>query len=325
MATVKKLAAATCASLLVLAMAHGMAARPVQEQNSKQAESDLASQEVARILKEAARLRADNKTEDALALLYKGMDRFPDSAQLVSGALQIYLAEKRHDEALRLLDERTKDFPEKTQHGIRIAKQRILQPLIDPLLEAGESEKAFGYLRQLARAGYRGFHQLRHDPLREPLRRHAGFEEVMEQIAENTGIGEPAVDFTVTLTCGGAYTLSERKGKVVLVDFWSTSCPPCIEELPNIGALHEANKGKGLEVVSISLDDSREKLDAFLPAHPMPWNTVFSGKGWSDDTVKLYGILSIPALWLVDKKGVLRYFDVRGEDLKAAVAELIAE
>ena len=69
---------------------------------------------------------------------------------------------------------------------------------------------------------------------------------------------------------GKTLDLAQFKGKVVLVDFWSTSCPPCIEELPNIGALHEANKGKGLEVVSISLDDSREKLDAFLAAFQIP-------------------------------------------------------
>jgi len=321
----KKLAAATFVSLLVLAMAHGMTAPQAQGQNSKQGEGDSTFQDVIRILQRAKELQKDNKIEDALVLLHKGIDQFPASAPLLNETLQIYLAEQRYDEALQLLDERTKNFPEKTRHAIGIAKQQILQPLIEPLLQEGKAEKAFEYLQQMARSGYRGFHQLKHNPLYEPLRRHAGFEEVMKQISENTGIGEPAIDFTVTLTGGGAYTLSSRKGKVVLVDFWSTSCPPCLEELPNISAIYEANKGKGLEVLSISLDDNREKLEAFLAAHPMPWNTVFSGKGWNDDTVKLYEILSIPALWLVDKQGVLRYFDVRGEDLKAAVEKLLTE
>lgn len=325
MAAMKKVTAATFVLLPVLALAHGMNTGLIQGQNSQQGQGDSASQEVARIMERAGALQKDNKIEDALALLHKGMDQFPASAQIVNGALQIYLAEKRYDEALQLMDERAKNFPEKAQHAIRISKQRILQPLIEPLLKEGKNEKAFSYLEQMARSGYRGFHQLRRDPLYEPLRRFAGFEAIMAQISENAGLGKPALDFTVSLTSGSAYTLSAQKGKVVLVDFWSTSCPPCLEELPNIGAIYKAHKAKGLEVVSISLDDSRDTLEAFLAAHPMPWNTVFSGKGWKDETVKLYEILSIPALWLVDKKGVLRYFDVRGEDLKAAVETLIAE
>ena len=324
MMVMKKLTAAAFVSLLVLAVTHGMNARLVQEQNSKQGQA-TASQDEVRILERAKELQKGNKTEEALALLYEGMGQFPASAQILNGALQIYLAERRYDEAFRLLDERDKNFPEKTQHQIHLAKQRVLQPLIEPLLEEGKDEKAFDYLQQMAGSGYRGFHQLRHNPLYEPLRRHAGFEEVMKKISENTGLGKPARDFTVSLTGGSTYTLSAQKGRVVLVDFWSTSCPPCLEELPNISAIYQANKKKGLEVISISLDDSKEKLDSFLAAHPMPWNTVFSGKGWNDDTAKLYEILSIPAVWLVDKKGVLRYFDVRGEDLKAAVEKLLAE
>ena len=320
----KKLMASAFVLLLALAVAHGMSARLVQEQNSKQGQA-TASLDETRTLERARELQKDNKNEEALALLQKGLDQFPASGQILNEALKVYLAEKRYDEAVRLLDDRAKNFSERTQKGIRIAKQQILQPLIEPLLKEGKAEKAFNYLQQIVDAGYRGFHQLRHNALYEPLRRQAGFDEVMKKISENAGLGRPPRDFTVTLTSGGAYTLSAQKGKVVLVDFWSTSCPPCIEELPNIRAIYQANRKRGFEVISISLDDNKEKLDHFLTTHPMPWKTVFSGKGWNDDTVMLYGILSIPSPWLVDKKGVLRYFDVRGKDLKAAVKKLLAE
>jgi peroxiredoxin len=324
MMAMKKLTAAAFISLLVLAVTHGMNARLVQEQNSKQRQA-TASQDETRILERARELQKGNKIEEALALLYEGMDQFPASAQILNGALQIYLAERRYDEAFRLLDERAKNFTEKTQHQIHLAKQRVLQTLIEPLLEEGKDEKAFNYLKQMADSGYRGFHQLRHNPLYEPLRRHAGFEEVMKKISENTGLGRPPRDFTVTLTSGSTYALSAQKGKVVLVDFWSTSCPPCIEEFPNFRAIYQTNKKEGFEVISISLDDNKEKLDAFLATHPMPWDTVFSGKGWNDDTAKLYEISSIPSLWLVDKKGILRYFDVRGDELKTAIEKLLGE
>jgi pentatricopeptide repeat protein len=323
MKAMKKLTAAAFMSLMVLAVAHGMDSSLTQEQAGKQ--QAAVSPDETRILERAAGLRKDNKTEEALAVLREGMDQFPASARILNEALQIYMAEKRNDEALRLLDDRAKNFPEIVRKRIRSAKLSVLQSLIERLLEEGKTEKAFDYLQQMADAGYRGFHQLRHNALYEPLRRHAGFEEIMKRISENTGLDRPPRDFSVTLTSGGAYTLSARKGKVVLVDFWSTSCPPCIEELPNVRAIYQANKEKGFEVVSISLDDNKEKLEAFLADHPMPWNTVFSGKGWNDDTAKIYEISSIPSLWLVDKKGILRYFDVRGEDLKAAVEKLLRE
>jgi peroxiredoxin len=319
-----KLTVTAFVTLLVLVVPHRMNVQLVQEQNSRQGQA-IASQDETQILERARKLKKDNKIEEAIALLYKGMEQFPASAQILNEALQIYLEEKRYDEAIRLLDERARNFQEKTQHQISIAKQQILLPLIEPLLEEGKTEKAFSYLQKMADSGYRGFHQFSNNPLYEPLRRHAGFEEVMKKISENSGLGKPALDFTVLLTSGSTYTLSAQKGKVVLVDFWSTSCPPCLIELTNISAIYQANKEKGFEVISISLDESKEKLDTFLTSYPMPWSTVFSGKGWNDDTAKLYEILSIPAQWLVDKKGVLRYFDVRGEDLKVAVEKLLKE
>ncbi|MCK7489531.1 MAG: hypothetical protein MZU79_04300 [Anaerotruncus sp.] len=111
MMATKKLTAAAFVSLLVLAVPHGMNARLVQEQNSKQGQA-TASQDETRILVRAIELQKDNKTEEALAMLYEGMDQFPASAQILNGAVQIYLAERRYVEAFRLLDERAKNFPE---------------------------------------------------------------------------------------------------------------------------------------------------------------------------------------------------------------------
>ncbi len=308
-----------------MSSAQGIDSHLVQGQNGQQGQATAASPDETRILEQAKGLKKDKKTEHALALLRKGMDQFPTSKRILNEALMIYMADNRNDDALRLLNERAKNFPEETQKQIRVARLQIMLNLIEPLLEQGNAEKAFDYLRQMADAGYRGFHQLKHNPLYEPMRQHAGFDEVLKKISENTGLGRPPRDFTAALTNGDAYTLSARKDKVVIVDFWSTSCPPCIKELPNISAIYQANKDRGLEIISISLDDKKEKLDAFLATHPMPWYTVFSGKGWNDDAARLYEILSIPSLWLVDKKGVLRYFDVRGEDLTKAVEELLAE
>ncbi|MCK7489529.1 MAG: redoxin family protein [Anaerotruncus sp.] len=67
----------------------------------------------------------------------------------------------------------------------------------------------------------------------------------MKKISENTGLGKPARDFTVSLTGGSAYTLSAQKGRVVLVDFWSTSCPPASKSSPISAPFTKPTKRKG--------------------------------------------------------------------------------
>lgn len=312
--------------LLVSSLENRMIFPAIQTQTSKQGQTnDSTSQGVNQILEQTKALQNENKHEEALEILNTGLEKFPASAKILNEALQIYIALDRQEDALRLLDDHINAFPEKTQKKIRFAKQEILQPLIDSLLMEGKPENAFSYFKQLADAGYQRSHHLKHKDIYEPLRQHAGFEAVIEKISQNAGVGQPPQDFTVTLTSGSTFTLSEQKGKVILLDFWSTSCPPCIEEIPNIRTIYQKNKENGFDIISISLDENKQKLADFLSKQPMPWNTVFSGNGWDDDIAKLYEISSIPSVYLLDKKGILRYFDVRGNDLKTAVEKLLME
>jgi len=277
------------------------------------------------VVKRVKALKEEVKTEEALLLLKQAQKQFPHSFRVLGEKYMILRAESRYEECLQLIDENMSNFTGEEQKRLIYGKQIILLPLVQSELEAGHPEQAFSYFEELARAGYRGFHQLKHADIYKPLRQRKEFTDVMAIIARTTGIGARAKDFTTTLTDGSSFTLSEQTGKVIMIDFWSTSCPPCIEELPNVKALYAANRAKGFDILSISLDEDKKKLDAFLAENSMPWNTVFSGKGWSDDVAKLYKIDWIPSIWLVDKKGILRYFDVRGEDLKAAIAELVAD
>jgi len=118
--------------------------------------------------------------------------------------------------------------------------------------------------------------------------------------------------------------LQDMKGKVVLVDFWATWCGPCVREIPNVRATYEKLHAKGFEIVGISFDSDRKKLDDFVAKEKMPWVQYFDGKGWGNEIGKKYGINSIPAMWLVDKKGVLRELNAR-DDLEAKVEKLLAE
>ena len=270
-------------------------------------------------------LKQAEKTEEALDLLSRAQKQFPKSFTILGEKFMILRGEGRHKECLDLINDNFGQFTEAERERMLRGKLAVLLPLIKSELEEGQGEQPFTHFKEIAEAGYRGFHNLRHDELYAPLRRREEFTDVMDRIAQNTGIGSRPKDFTVTLTDGDAFTLSEQKGTVIMVDFWSTSCPPCIEELPNLRKIYAENKDKGFEIISISLDDDAEKLNAFLTENPMPWKRVFSGRAWSDDVARSYQIDWIPSIWLVDKAGTLRYFDVRGDDLKTAIEELVAE
>lgn len=124
-------------------------------------------------------------------------------------------------------------------------------------------------------------------------------------------------------TDGKDLSLERFKGKVLLVDFWATWCPPCRAEVPNIVKAYKEYNPKGFEIVGISFDESREKFDEYLKENAMPWPQYFDGKGWQNEVGPTYGIQSIPAMYLLDKDGKVVTSDLRGEKLEAELAKLL--
>ncbi|MBX7206701.1 MAG: TlpA family protein disulfide reductase [Verrucomicrobiaceae bacterium] len=120
------------------------------------------------------------------------------------------------------------------------------------------------------------------------------------------------VDLKFTAVDGREIDLAKLRGKVVLIDFWATWCGPCVGEIPNVVAAYEKLHGKGFEIVGISLDQDKEKLESFVKEKGMKWAQYFDGKGWQNEISSRFGIQSIPAMWLVNKKGMLVSNDVRG-------------
>ena len=118
-------------------------------------------------------------------------------------------------------------------------------------------------------------------------------------------IGKP-LDMQFTAVDGRHVDLSQMKGKVVLIVFWATWCGPCVGEIPSIKECYDKYHSKGFEVVGISLDDDKDKLESFTRKMEMPWPQYFDGKQWGTKFAKQYGITSLPDVWLVDKKGNLR-------------------
>lgn len=162
-------------------------------------------------------------------------------------------------------------------------------------------------------------------PVYSPLRSDARFTRLVTKALENIGLGNIVPDFSVTLLSGQHVTLSSLRGKVVLIDFWATTCPPCVKEIPNLKTLYAELNQQGFEIIGISLDEDREKVDAFVIENDLQWKIACSGKSWLDDTVQLYQVNAQPSIWLVDQQGILRYFDLRGEALGKAVRTLLLD
>jgi peroxiredoxin len=138
-------------------------------------------------------------------------------------------------------------------------------------------------------------------------------------------VGAEPVAFSVTSIDGKKLSPADYKGKVLLIDFWATWCGPCVMEMPNVKSVYSRYHSKGFEIVGISLDQSRDKLDAYIQQQQIEWPQYFDGKWWSNEVAVKYGITSIPTTVLVDRKGKIRYKTLRGKQLEKAVQELLDE
>ena len=115
-------------------------------------------------------------------------------------------------------------------------------------------------------------------------------------------ISSKAPDFILKDLNGKTVSLSAFRGKVVLLNFWATWCPPCRAEMPSLNKLYNMLKPRGLEVVAVSTDRSISDIKDFIKSHRVSFPILFD----SDRSgAKQYRVFSMPTTFLIDRKGMI--------------------
>ncbi len=129
-----------------------------------------------------------------------------------------------------------------------------------------------------------------------------------------------AADFSLIDITGRTHRLSDYRGKWVLVNFWATWCPPCLDEIPELISLHNAHRNKDLSVIGVAMDSgSSKKVAEFAMAHGISYPVVM---GDSKVTAQLGAIEVLPVSYLYNPKGEL-VSDQAGEVTRASIEAYI--
>jgi len=141
--------------------------------------------------------------------------------------------------------------------------------------------------------------------------------------AKGTMVGYKATNFSQTTPDGKKVSLTDFRGKYVLIDFWASWCRPCRMENPNVVAAYNRFKDKGFTVLGVSMDSNKDPWIAAIQQDNLTWTHVSDLKGWGNEVGKIYGVTGIPQNYLIDKEGKIVAKDLRGSALDEKLAEII--
>ena len=148
-------------------------------------------------------------------------------------------------------------------------------------------------------------------------------------IAESVAVGKPFKDIEAQTVDGDIVKLSDvvAKNKYTLLEMWASWCGPCRAEFPHLKKAYSHYHKKGFEIYGFSLDKKREKWVKAMNEEDVPWLNIVDHQGFESKYVKAYGVVGIPASFLINQKGIIvaKGDEIRSWALDKKLKELLGE
>lgn len=143
------------------------------------------------------------------------------------------------------------------------------------------------------------------------------------ELNRNIKIGEPFVDFSQMDVSGKMVSLSDFKGKLILLDFWGSWCGPCRESNPELVMLYAKYKEKGFEIFGVAADTRKDWWLKAIKEDGLTWINVSDLRGDKNRAALMYGVTGYPTNYLIDRNGIIISKNLSGKELKDKVDELL--
>ena len=134
--------------------------------------------------------------------------------------------------------------------------------------------------------------------------------------------GSQAPDFQFQGLDGQSTSLSDLRGKTVLINFWTTKCPACVYQMPFIQQVYEEWSDKGLVILAINIGESPSTVKSFMESYGFSFPVLFDTRG---DVALKYGIRLIPVSLFIDKNGIIKAVKVGPFSSKAAIERSLSK
>ena len=160
-------------------------------------------------------------------------------------------------------------------------------------------------------------------PLSPPDGRRPSVTDAMRELDLATPpVPRAAEDFTLPMPDGRPFRLSDQRGKVVLINFWATWCPPCRQEMPSMERLYAGQKGRAFSLVAVSLDARPAAVTPYLSQGGFTFPVALDP---GMDLASAYGVRALPASFIVDRLGVIVAMALGPRDWDAPAARALIE
>ncbi|MBM4055729.1 MAG: redoxin domain-containing protein [Planctomycetes bacterium] len=138
-------------------------------------------------------------------------------------------------------------------------------------------------------------------------------------------IGMDAPTFNVKDVNGNSVNLEDYKGEVVVLFFWATWAETCIQEFPKIMRMYTNLGSQGIKFIGISLDDDLGNLMSYMHQQKFDWPQIFDGELFKGELARLYNVQNLPLLFVLDRRGKIRYIGNELRNITMTVASILSE